>query len=211
MPRNDKRSEVYNFLKERGWVPEKPYAQYSAEELSEIATLYGAVGRHPSNARKAREVPEYDDEVVRVDEQGREWLQEEVRKPAYPKPRGRRVLTYVDPGVRQETVQQSDGYIESFEVPGDRKNRTAEIKITLPSFQVGIYRDRRFPFRIHVYNGREGFNLYDVENFYGGAQLVPSECKRIYIENDLCYDIRSVVQAIRSEHRQMILQKGTAR
>ena len=38
--------------------------------------------------------------------------------------------------------------------------------------------------------------------------LVPPIVKRVYIENDLCYDIRSVVAAIRTEHRQLLLQKG---
>ena len=38
------------------------------------------------------------DEPLRIDENGLVWYQEEVRKPAYPKPRGRRVLRYNDPG-----------------------------------------------------------------------------------------------------------------
>ena len=145
-----------------------------------------------------------EDEVIRVDEQGRQWLQEEFKKPAYPKPRGRRVLTYLDPGVKQETVKNGE-YVETFEVAGDRASKPSEVKITLPSYQVGIYKDPRFPFKIHCYNGREGFNLHDVHEFYGGAELVPYGVKRIYIENDLCYDIRSVVQAINAEYRQMQL------
>ena len=145
-----------------------------------------------------------EESVIRVDEQGRRWLQEEVRKPAYPKPRGRRVLTYLETGVKTETVQNGE-YVETFEVAGDRATRPSEVKITLPSYQVGIYRDPRFPFRVHCYNGQEGFNLHDVNDFYGGSELVPYGVKRIYIENDLCYDIRSVVQAINSEYRQIQL------
>jgi len=223
MPPNT-RALLYNALKAAGWAPDKGFTSYRLAELEEIrdqmvehgveVTIPDPPAPAPPPTRSAPDPEELPgqrlnepEEVIRVDEHGRQWLQEEVRKPAYPKPRGRRVLTYVDPGVKQETVRNGE-YIESFEVPGDRKNRTAEIKITLPSFQVGIYRDKRFPFRVHVYNGREGFNLHDVEKFYGGAELVPAECKRVYIENDLCYDIRSVVQAIRTEHRQMLLQKG---
>lgn len=141
---------------------------------------------------------------IRQDEQGRVWYQEEVRKPAYPKPRGRRVLKYMETGVEVQTVQNGE-YVETFEVAGVGAARPAEVKITLPSYQVGIYKDPRFPFKIHTYNGREGFNLFEVQDYYGGAELVPEECKRLYIENDLCYDIRTVIRAISNEHRQLQL------
>lgn len=144
------------------------------------------------------------DEVIRVDEQGRKWHQEEVRKPAYPKPRGRRVLKYMDTGVKTETVQSGE-YVETFEVAGDQAQRPAEVKITLPSYQVGIYTDPRFPFKIHCYDGREGFDLSDVEAYYGGNELVPDSIKRVYVENDLCYDIRSVIRTIQAEHRHLQL------
>ena len=145
-------------------------------------------------------------EPIRRDDQGRVWFQEEVLKPAYPKPRGRRILRYMDEGVKTETVVAGE-YVESYEVAGDRAPRAAEVKITLPSYQVGIYLDPRFPqFKIHTYNGSEGFNLDDVELFYGGPELVPAGVKRIYVENDLCYDIRSVVRAIQDEHRSLQLQ-----
>lgn len=145
------------------------------------------------------------DEPIREDEEGRIWFQEEVRKPAYPKPRGRRVLTYMETGIKTETVQNGE-YMETFEVSGNGPERPAEVKITLPSYQVGIYKDPRFPFRIHCYNGREGFDLFEVQDFYGAAELVPETVKRVYIENDLCYDIRSVVRTITNEHRQLQLQ-----
>ena len=141
---------------------------------------------------------------IRQDEQGRIWYQEEVLKPAYPKPRGRRVLTYMDRGVVTETVQNGE-YIETFEVAGKGVGKPAEVKITLPSYQVGIYKDPRFPFKIHCYNGREGFNLFEVAQYFGGTELVPPECKRVYIENDLCYDIRTVIRAIQTEYRQLQL------
>jgi len=144
------------------------------------------------------------DDVIRIDEAGRKWHQEEVRKPAYPKPRGRRVLKYMDTGVRKETVRQGE-YVETFEVAGNEASRPAEVKITLPSYQVGIYSDKRFPFKIHCYDGREGFDLQDVEQYFGGSPLVPDTCKRIYIENDLCYEIRSVIRTIQTEHRHLQL------
>ena len=145
-----------------------------------------------------------EDEPIRVDEQGRIWYQEEVLKPAYPKPRGRRVLTYMDRGAVTETVQNGE-YVETFEVAGKGAGKPAEVKITLPSYQVGIYKDPRFPFKIHCYNGREGFDLFEVAEYFGGTELVPEEVKRIYIENDLCYDIRSVVRAIQNAYRQLQL------
>lgn len=141
---------------------------------------------------------------IRTDEQGRVWYQEEVLKPAYPKPRGRRVLKYMDTGTKIETVKNGE-YVETFEVAGDMPSRPAEVKITLPSYQVGIFKDRRFPFKVHTYNGNQGFDLTEVQDYYGGAELVPAEIKRIYVENVLCYDIRTTVRAIQTEYRQLQL------
>ena len=145
-------------------------------------------------------------EPIRTDpETGFVWFQEEVQKPAFPKSRGRRVLRYDDPGVQTQTVTNGQ-YTETFEVAGDpRQARPAEIKITLPSYQVGIYQDPRLPFKIHTYGGRNGFSLDDVLNYYGGADLVPSEIKRVYVENDLCYDVRTTIRAIESEYRRLQL------
>lgn len=144
------------------------------------------------------------DEPIRTDSDGTIWFQDEVRKPAYPKPRGRRVLQYTDPGVQRTQIKVGD-YIETFEVAGQTPT-AAEVRITLPSFQVGIYKDPRYPFRIHVYNDTRGFNLDDVRMFYGGAEMVPPECKLIYIENVLCYDMRSVIRAVMAEARQLNLR-----
>jgi hypothetical protein len=145
------------------------------------------------------------EEILYVDEDGRAWLQKEVLKPAFPKPRGRRVLSYNDPGVVQKTVKEGD-YTETFEVAGDPRNATPrEIKITLPSYQVGICRDPRFPFKVVTYNGREGFDYLDVEEYYGGPEMVPPICKRVYVENALCYDMRSVIRAINEEFRALQL------
>lgn len=167
----------------------------------------------PERAADPREMPgqrqnsQDEDEPIRTDPvTGRVWYQEEVAKPAYPKPRGRRVLTFADPGVKTQTIKRGD-YIESFEVAGDEVGRTSEVKITLPSYQVGIYKDPRFPFKVHTYNGVEGFDLANVRDYYGGAELVPPEVKRVYVANVLCYDIRTTVRAINDEYRQLVLQK----
>ena len=146
------------------------------------------------------------DEPLRIDpETRREWYQEEVRKPAIPTPRGRRVLEYKDPGAVMKTVKDGE-YTETFEIAGDPRNaRSMQVKITLPSYQVGIYKDPRFPFKVVCYNGNEGFERDDVNAFYGGAELVPPAVLRKYVENVLCYDIRSVVTAINQEHRDLAL------
>lgn len=136
---------------------------------------------------------------IRTDEAGRVWFREEVRKPATPQPRARRRITYIDTGVKKETVV--DGrFIETVEVAGDRRT-TEMVKITMPSYQVGVYSDPRFPFKVHTYNNNRGFDLFDVQAFYGGADLVPSDILRVYVGNDLCYDIRSTIRSIQSEYR----------
>lgn len=214
------KSELYALLKEAGGVT-KHYREYSSDEIRSLleergidvaASLAASAKAAPPVKDQAdpNEMPgqrlntQADDEVIRVDEQGRQWYQEEVRKPAYPKPRGRRVLKYLDTGAVTETVKNGE-YVETFEVAGTGTGKPAEVKITLPSYQVGIYKDPRFPFKIHCYDGREGFDLFEVQNYYGGSELVPPQVKRVYIENDLCYDIRSVVRAIQDEHRQLML------
>lgn len=191
------------------------------DELSpeELAAVYpaAAAARMPSPAKPApivernpAELPgerlntSAELEPIRTDEQGRVWYQEEVAKPAFAKPRGRRVLQYMDGGIETKTVQNGE-FVETFEVAGTANRRAAEVKITLPSYQVGIYKDRRFPFKIHVYNGRQGFNLFEVQDYYGGSELVPTEIKRIYVENVLCYDVRTTVRAIQTEYRQLQL------
>ena len=149
-----------------------------------------------------------EDEPIRRDpETGFLWYRDEIPKPAYPKPRARRVLKYEDSGARSVTVTNGN-YQETFEIPGERK-KVSEAKITLPSYQVGLYKDPSLPFRIHVYNGMKGFDLFEVEAFYGGPELVPSTVKRVYVDSALCYDIRSTIQAINSEYRERVLGQPT--
>lgn len=150
----------------------------------------------------------YDPETpIRTDENGLVWYQDEVRKAAFPKPRGRRLQQYNDTGVQKQTIKNGD-YLESFEMPGDGPGRLLEARITLPSYQVGTYLDPRFPFKIHTYNGNKGFDLFEVEKFYGGAEFIPSTVKRIYVDSVLAYDIPSTVRAITAEARDLQLKKG---
>jgi hypothetical protein len=144
------------------------------------------------------------DEVIRIDEHGRQWIQEEVRKPGYAKPRGRRVLTYMETGTEMQTIKNGD-YQETFEVAGRGPAQTAQVKITLPSYQVGKYRDKRFPFTVITYNDNEGFDLLEVREYWGGPELVPATVKHKYVANTLCYDIRSVVMTINAEFRALQL------
>ncbi len=165
--------------------------------------------RDPNEMAGARLNTQPKDEPIRIDpDTGVAWYQEEVRKPAYPKPRGRRILRKRDAAAVKQTVKAGD-YTETFEVSGDPRNlQDTEVKITLPSYQVGIYNDPRYPFRVVCYNGNEGFHRDDVIAFWGGAELVPSWIKRKYVENYLCYDMRSVIQQIQSEYRELQLNRG---
>jgi hypothetical protein len=180
-------------------APQQPAAPVGYADPNELA---GA----RQNTNRAENEP------IRVDpDTGFTWYQEEVRKPAFAKPRGRRVMKYKDPGVVEQTVKAGE-YTETFEISGDMNQaREAEVKITLPSFQVGIYQDPRFPFKTVCYNGTEGFALEDVQDYYGGAELVPEDVKRKYVENVLCYDMRTVIRAIEAEYRQIQLREGATR
>ena len=92
-------------------------------------------------------------------------------------------------------------------MPGDQHTKM-QVKITLPSYQVGVYRETpASPFKIHVYNGDRGYDLFDVEAFYGGPDTVPADVKRKYVSNVLCYDIRTVNRAIEAEYRERVLPR----
>ena len=148
------------------------------------------------------------DEPIRTDEFGNVWYQNEALKPAYAKPRGRRVLRTVEADAVQETIQDGQ-YVETFEVSGDpSKGRPTEIKVTLPSYQPGIYKAPNMPFRIHTYNGVRGFDFDDINRYYGGMDLVPDTIKRCYVSSDLCYEIQSTVRAIENEYRERVLKTG---
>jgi len=161
--------------------------------------------RNPAEMPSERLNTQLPDQPIRIDpDSGREIYQEEVLKPGFAKPRGRRVLRSMESEVVRQTIQDGK-YIETFEVSGRGPKVATEIKVTMPSYQTGIVKDPRFPFKIHTYNGVEGFDFFEVANYYGGADLVPPSCKRMYVENVLCYNMRSVIQTINAEFRQLQL------
>jgi hypothetical protein len=160
--------------------------------------------RDPNEFAGARLNTQLPDEPIRVDEEGRIWYQEEVLKKGYAAPRGRRVLRTNDAATRKETVQAGQ-FTETFEVAGEGPLQATEIKITLPSYQEGIYKDPRYPFKIHTYNGVQGFDFEEVARYYGGVDLVPEEIRRVYVENVLCYDMRTTIRTIQQEFRQQQL------
>lgn len=195
-------------------LPKQVSPQAAGPPPAELDTQqHGSMGGQPV-PRQERKVDEMagerlntkdEMEPIRTDEAGRIWYQEEVRKPSFAKPRGRRVLKYIDQGVKTETAQNGE-FVETFEVAGDRAV-ASEVKITLPSYQVGIYQDPRFPFKTICYNEKAGFSLFGVQEFYGGEELVPASIKRTYVENMLCYDIPTTIQAIEAEYRRITLEE----
>jgi len=147
---------------------------------------------------------------LRVDTMGRVWFMDEVQKPAIPKPRMRRKVRALSSDVRMEHRYNPNGTLdESFEVAGENVHEI-EIKITLPSSQVGVYFDPRFPFKIHQYNGRRAFDYEEIRDYYGGLDLIPTSIreKTIYIGTDLCFDMNAVRDTIEKEYRERVLGRS---
>ena len=182
-------------FKERGALVEGGTVKYRDYE----------VPVHDRGADRAGLTHDYPmDRPVRIDLQGRIWFRDDVPKPAIPRARMTRKTRYTDPGVKEERIFREDGRIdEIYEVAGEEA-REMTITTTLPSYQVGRYKDPRFPFMIHVYNQQQGFDFNDVIEFYGGRDLVPGTIKTVYIGNMLCYHISSTVQTIESNYSQLM-------
>jgi hypothetical protein len=145
---------------------------------------------------------------VRVDSRGRVWYMDEVIKPAIPKPRMRRRVRTMTSDVKTVSTYHPDGRLdETFEVAGQEQHEM-EVKITLPSWQVGIYRDPRMPFKIHQYNGIRGFDRMEVVKYFGGMDLVPESVAHIYVGQDLCYDINKTRETIERLYRERTLGRS---
>ncbi|QOC56137.1 hypothetical protein SEA_ZHENGYI_45 [Microbacterium phage Zhengyi] len=147
---------------------------------------------------------------VRVDSLGRVWYRDEVPKPAIPKRRMiRKTKTMSSNVVEIKTKRPDGGFDESFEIAGDEQHEV-EVKVTMPSSQVGVYRDPRFPFKIHQYNGRRGFDHDEIRDYYGGLDLIPTEVrnKTIYIDSDLCFDMNAVRDSIEREYNMKVLGRN---
>lgn len=179
--------------------PVSTWGQYAPETLAKLLNV--PFSDQPSRRAGLTFNTHGPDDVLRVSSDGKVWYMDEVLKPAIPLPRMRRKVRYIDSGVKVVERRTPDGKLdESFEVAGD-SNREAEIKVTLPSSQTGVYYDPRLPFRVHVYNGRTGFDYMDVIRFYGGKDLVPSTVATLYVGSDLCFDISKTKDAMERELR----------
>lgn len=179
--------------------PLKDWGNYAPETLARLLGVpYSDIASRRAGLTFNSHGP---DDVLRVSSDGKVWYKDEVPKPAIPMPRMRRKVRYINTGVKKVERRLNDGHLdESFEVAGDG-HEEAEIKVTLPSSQVGIYYDPRLPFRVHVYNGKRGFDYMDVVRFYGGLDLVPSTVATIYVGDDLCYDINKTRDTMERELR----------
>lgn len=142
--------------------------------------------------------------ILRVDSKGVQWLQEEITKSAIPVPRARLAKRYTDTGVKEVQFEGEDGYSETVEVAGDLKQER-EVKVTLPSHQVGVCILPQYPFKVITYQGNQGFEYFDIVEFYGAEDLVPEGIKKTYVESVLCFDIRTTVREIQAEARRLQL------
>jgi hypothetical protein len=226
------RKGLWDALLAEGWSPTKHYREHSVQELQDQLVAVraakaqtktetsddSAAYRIEAEIDALREVqPDTvpglrlnthgEDKPLRIDADGKIWYKDEIGKPATPVERGKRILDYVDPGVKTVHVRDSNGsVVESFEMPGDQK-RIAQAKVSLPAYQTGLYRDPALLgefFRIHVYRGKQVFDLFDVQKYFGGPRAVPATCKRDYTDTVLGYDIESVLQAIQDEYREKL-------
>lgn len=216
------RSELYRELKDLDYEFEKEFKFYKTAELQEIYDNIAEPAPAPDPiledtspelkkllSEEAYVVRGRENEVIRVDEQGREWLQEEIVKSSTAKPRGYRVFRETGVGTKQITVDSGDGFTETFEVQSG-ESRPLEIKVGIPTWQVGIYRDPRLPFKIYTYRMANGYDREEVDAYFGGSDVLPENVVTTYVGNKLCYDIRSVNTAIQREFNQL-RQRGQLR
>lgn len=204
------RSELWQALKSIGYPFSKSYKDYTQDELQAIhlellrqqAAKTGVEGR----AKDADELPTQrrsdDMAPIRTDVDGRVWYQEEIQKSTLAKPRGYRVFREIGTGVKTQTIDAGDGYTETIEVP-DGSRKPLEVKVGIPTWQVGIYRDPQFPFRVVEYRTARGFFRADVEEFFGGPDVLPENVSTMYVGNLMCYPIREVIIAINREFNQL--------
>lgn len=205
------RSELWNALKGINYPFKKKYQDYTVEELKAIyahvldqqAARTGVAGgakdhdELPTQRRADVMTP------IRTDERGRVWYQEEIQKSSLAKSRGYRVFREIGTGVKKVTLPaDSEGFTETIEVP-DGSTKPLEVRVGIPTWQVGIYKDPQFPFRIVEYRSARGFMRQDVEEFFGGPDVLPEGVTAIHVGNLLCYPIREVVVAIQREYNQL--------
>lgn len=207
------KADLYRELKDSGYEFKKHYREYTVKELEDIAAEAQPVGA--AKEQDPNELPTqrrgHEDEIIRVDEAGNEWYQEEIVKEGAAKPRGYRIHRELTTDVEEVKITETDQfgttYTETIEVAGS-KQRPMEARVGIPTWQVGIYRSPQFRFaRIVKYRDRVGFLREDIDNYFGGADVIPEGVKRIHVGNLICYDIKSVTTAIQREHN-MLLRRG---
>ncbi len=204
------RSELWQALKAINYPFTKPYKDYTGPELEAIhkellrkqEARTGVKGREKDVNELPTQRRSDDLEAIRTDVNGRVIYQEEIQKSSLARPRGYRIFREIGTGVKEITIDAGEGYTETIEVP-DGTRKPLEVKVGIPTWQVGIYRDTQFPFRIVEYRSARGFFRQDVEEFFGGADVLPEGVNTIYVGNLLCYPIREVVVAINREFNQL--------
>lgn len=204
------RSELWQALKSAGYPFTKKYQEYSGEELKKIYNdllneqaaktgVRGAAKDHDElpTQRRADELT-----AIRTDEAGRIWYQEEIQKSTLAKPRGYRVFREIGTGVKTVKIDSDDGYTETIEV-ADGTKKPLEVKVGIPTWQVGIYKEPQFPFRTVEYRTARGFLRQDVEEYFGGPDVLPEGVETMYVGNLIAYPIREVIVAIQREFNQL--------
>lgn len=205
------RSELWQALKAVNFPFKKKYQEHTTEELQALydyvvaqqalqTGVKGAGKDHdelPTQRRADEMTP------IRTDERGRVWYQEEIQKSNLAKSRGYRIFREVGTGVKTVTLPADDeGFTETIEVP-DGTRKPLEIKVGIPTWQVGIYKDPQLPFRVVEYRSKRGFLRQDVENYFGGADVLPEGIETDYVGNLIAYPIREVIVAIQREYNQL--------
>ena len=141
------RKALWDSAVELGYTPQKHYREHSVDELRELVRqLSPAPTREtvpptaenaslgdifaqaqadflrevPPETEAGRNVPADGETIIRIDADGKQWIMDEVRKPSFPKPRGRIIREYIDPGVKTVEVTDNDGNV----LPGVRHRDT---------------------------------------------------------------------------------------
>jgi hypothetical protein len=208
---------LWQALKAINYPFKKKYAEYTGEELQviydQVLAMQAARTGVAGKAKDETELPTQrrSDELtpIRTDEQGRVWFQEIIEKSSLAKPRGYRVFREMGTGVKTVHIEDDgQGFSETIEV-ADGSRKPLEVKVGIPTWQVGIYKDPQFPmFKIVEYRSARGFFRQDVEEYFGGADVLPEGIETIYVGNLMCYPIREVVVAINREYN-MLKRRGS--
>lgn len=146
--------------------------------------------------------------AIRADEAGRIWYREEIGPNIAGRKRLRKRVTQVVPENVEVKQIHNGEYIETVEVVGEG-TRSLDAFVTMPTTQVGIFKDPRFPFKVFTYNGSLGFSYGDVNDYYGGLEFVPSTVKKKFVGNMLAYDMKSVISEIERKAREIQLARST--